>query len=107
MDDDYENWRAAAVAMSTRPGECVLCYVHRMISAFGCDGTLRWALRWRDRRAPRATRLEARLTARGALCDCELFTDRESALRAPERCAGSDGASAPCDNWGSFGRASW
>jgi hypothetical protein len=115
VDDDFEQWKATAVAMSTHPGECVLCYVHRMVTAFGCDGTLRWALRWRDRRAPRAVRLEARLTARGAHCDCELFsngwqpagTPGERGPRAPESCAGTIRASAPCDNWGAFGRASW
>ena len=107
MDDDYEQWRATAVTMSTRPGECVLCYVQRMVTAFGCDGTLRWALRWRDRRAPRATRLKDRLTARGAHCDCELFSNVGDPPRDPERCAGSTGAWAPCDNWGAFGRASW
>ncbi|MFC7406657.1 DUF2695 domain-containing protein [Georgenia alba] len=59
----------------TSPGwhECVLCYVNRMIAAFGCDGTLRWTRRWRDRQAPRATGLERRAGRVGAYCDCELF----------------------------------
>ena len=35
MDDDFEQWRATAAAQSTHPGECVLCYVHRMVSADG------------------------------------------------------------------------
>jgi hypothetical protein len=105
VDDDYARWRATAVAMSTHPGECVLCYVHRMVRAFGCDGTLRWAVRWRDRRAPRALALIDRLTARGAHCDCELFGDARP--RVAEPCAGSVGATAPCHNWGSFGRAPW
>src|SRR5690348_16688774 len=29
---------------STHPGECVLCYVHRMVTAFGCDAALGSAL---------------------------------------------------------------
>jgi len=38
----------------TEPGEreCLRCYLLRMISEFGCDGTHRWTVRWRDLRAP-------------------------------------------------------
>ncbi|GAA4424909.1 hypothetical protein GCM10023169_22030 [Georgenia halophila] len=53
--------------------ECVLCYVNRMVVAFGCDGRLRWTREWRRRRAPRATKLERRAGRAGAYCDCELF----------------------------------
>jgi hypothetical protein len=56
-----------------RPGECLFCYVYRMLNSFGCDGTLRWAARWRDLRASRATALERRLGRRGGYCDCEIF----------------------------------
>lgn len=52
-------------------GECLLCYVRRMLE-FGCTG-LRWARRYRDLRAPRATALEARLGRKGGFCDCEIF----------------------------------
>jgi hypothetical protein len=52
-------------------GECLLCYVHRMLE-FGCTG-LRWAVRYRDLRAPRAIGLEARLGQKGGYCDCEIF----------------------------------
>lgn len=55
------------------PVECVACYVWRMLDEFGCNATLRWARRWRDARAPRATALEHRLARRGGFCDCELF----------------------------------
>ena len=54
-------------------GECVLCYCARMVRQFGCDTTQRWARRWRDLRAPRATALPRRLEARGGFCDCEIF----------------------------------
>jgi hypothetical protein len=53
------------------PGECLLCYVHRMLE-LGCTG-LRWAARYRDLKAPRATGLERRLGAVGGYCDCEIF----------------------------------
>ena len=38
----------------------------------GCTG-LRWAKRYRDLRAPRATALERRLGQVGGFCDCEIF----------------------------------
>lgn len=95
--------------------ECVLCYTDRMLGAFGCDTTLRWARRWRDLRRPRAAGLEHRLEARGGFCDCEIFangwTMREPlqvrddageltwpAVRPP--CARIGPRSAqPCANW--------
>lgn len=52
-------------------GECLLCYVYRMLE-HGCTG-LRWARRYRDLRAPRATALEHRLGQKGGYCDCEIF----------------------------------
>jgi hypothetical protein len=56
-----------------REGECLFCYVYRMLE-FGClPDRLTWARRWRDLRAPRATSLERRLGARGGFCDCEIF----------------------------------
>lgn len=54
-------------------GECLFCYVHRMLSSYGCDNRLRWAKRWRDLRAPTATALERKLGSRGGYCDCEIF----------------------------------
>lgn len=73
--DDVEAHLHAAAAELTAPRdeECVFCYVLRMLDSFGCDTTLRWAVRWRDLRMPRATGLERRLNARGGFCDCEIF----------------------------------
>jgi len=59
--------------LGPRPGECVLCYVYRMITEFGCDCRLRFAMHYRDVRAPRATGLERRLGQVGGYCDCEVF----------------------------------
>ena len=56
-----------------RAGECLLCFVSRMIDDFGCDTSLRWAARFRDLSAPRATALEQRLCNVGGFCDCEIF----------------------------------
>jgi hypothetical protein len=71
---DIDGAAAALVEEQTtpRPGECLHCYVYRML-VFACDGTLRWALRWRDLRAPRVRALEHTLHARGGYCDCEIF----------------------------------
>ena len=74
----------SAALTAPQPAECVLCYVERMLAAFGCDCTRRW----RDLRVPRATGLERRLGARGGFCDCEVFlngwTLREDLLGVDE-----------------------
>ena len=60
----------------TEPGEreCLRCFLMRMIREFGCDGTHRWTIRWRDLRAPRARGLIRRLGRRGGCCcDCEVI----------------------------------
>ena len=53
--DELEQHLSDLSTALTAPGsaECVLCYVERVLAAFGCDGTLRWARRWRDLRLPR------------------------------------------------------
>jgi hypothetical protein len=62
-------------------GECLLCYVLRMLNEFDCDNTLRFAVAYRDLSAPRATALESRLASMGGFCDCEIFLNAMS--RAP------------------------
>lgn len=54
------------------PAECLVCYLDRMVGEFGCTGGI-WTRHFRLERAPRATRLEARLTAMGAHCDCDVL----------------------------------
>src|SRR5688572_13193504 len=56
-----------------RPGECLVCYVDRMVHEVGCDTTLRFATWYRDQRAPRATALRDRLGQVGGYCDCEVL----------------------------------
>ncbi len=80
MDDiavaDRAEWIVwAEVVRLTHPRtrECLWCYVARMLTEFGCDNTLRFACRYRDLRAPRATALEDRLGRVGGFCDCEIF----------------------------------
>lgn len=54
-------------------GECLLCYIARMISQWGCQGT-RFMEHYRDSVAPRATALRDRMSRMGACCcDCEVF----------------------------------
>jgi len=85
-----------------RERECLRCFLLRMISEFGCDGTHRWTVRWRDLRAPRARDLVQRVQRRGGCCcDCEVifnvFPDyRDSDEILP--CAGvlRAGSAAPC-----------
>jgi hypothetical protein len=72
---ELENELVVLSALLTAPeeGECLFCYVFRMLTVHGCNNRLRWAARWRDLRAPRATALERRLGSRGGYCDCEIF----------------------------------
>jgi hypothetical protein len=113
--DQFEAHLRTTATAITAPGEdeCVFCYVLRMLDTFGCDTTLRWAVRWRDLRMPRATGLERRLGNRGGFCDCEIFLngwdmvveqqvrDEYGELHWPEArpaCAGVR-FSQPCAHW--------
>ena len=58
-----------------RPGECLACFVHRMMGAARCSDSLGWAEHYRLVRAPRAVSLTKRLAAQGASCDCAVVTD--------------------------------
>lgn len=85
-----------------QPSECLQCYVARMLDSFGCDTTLRFALRYRDLTAPAAVALQARLARVGGFCDCEIFLNGwwlerrfwESVSR-PRRSSEETGATAP------------
>ena len=85
-----------------REAECLRCDLLRMINEFGCDGTHRWAGRWRAERAPRARGLLRRLEHLGGCCDCEalmnVFPDYPDTI-APLPCAGQPqpGSAMPCD----------
>jgi hypothetical protein len=88
----------------TEPGEheCLRCFLLRMVNEFGCDGTHRWAIRWREVRAPRARALLRRLERLGGFCDCEVllnvFPDYPDTAR-PLPCAGQPqaGSAVPCN----------
>jgi Protein of unknown function (DUF2695) len=75
VSSQVEHYLQALSHVLTQPFwlECLECFVARMLDEFGCDNTLRWAVRYRDLRVPRATRLERRLGEVGAFCDCEIF----------------------------------
>lgn len=107
--------QALAEELTTpRVGECLACFVLRMLEDFGCDETIRFALRFRDLRAPRATALPTRLGSMGAFCDCEILihafsasalrrrydADGEELAPEPPRCAGvRRGSVQPCGEW--------
>jgi hypothetical protein len=106
-DDIADAVEAELIALSgilTEPGEreCLRCFLLRMISEFGCDGTHRWAIRWRELRAPLATGLLAKLAELGGGCDCEVLLNvfphyPEGGQLLP--CAGQPqvGSAVPCD----------
>ncbi len=82
--------------------ECLRCYLLRMIAEFGCDGTYRWAIRWRDACAAQPGRLLEQLARRGGCCDCEIlmnvYPDYPN-VPAALPCAGvaKPGSHRPCD----------
>jgi hypothetical protein len=105
-----------------KPGECLHCYVYRMLE-FGCT-SLRWATRYRDLKARRATALAGRLMSKGAGCDCEIFMNGWSLRREyqvynleaeeydyPEEVPGCKGVRAgsiqPCGLWTVQDRRWW
>ena len=75
IDDEAEQLVRDAAASLTEPthGECLPCYLDRIIRDVPCDGSLRLARAYRDAVAPRATALEQRLHDGGACCDCEVL----------------------------------
>ena len=118
--DEVESLLRRLAEDITRPhdGECLCCYVARLLDEFPCDGTHRHALRYQETMAPRATALLERLSRIGACCcDCELFMngyqlriDREHTdsmpdddfieVAPPPPCSGvRRGSIKPCANW--------
>jgi hypothetical protein len=76
------NWIAELTQL--REGECLCCYVARLLDESPCDGSLRHALRYRDLAAPRATALDKRLGQIGGYCDCEIFLNGYQLLGSDE-----------------------
>lgn len=54
-------------------GECLLCYLCRVIGEFGCNGTLRWSMCWREAQPQRPRAFQRRLERQGGYCDCEVI----------------------------------
>ena len=88
----------------TAPGEseCLRCFLLRMITEFGCDGTYRWTVRWRDVRAAQPGGLLRQFELRGGCCDCEILLNiypDYPPVAAPLPCAGvpRPGSTKPCD----------
>jgi len=107
MDDIAEMVEAELRALSsvlTEPDdhECLRCFLLRMMSDFGCDGTHRWTIRWRSLRAPLATSLLDKLEELGGCCDCEVVLNVFPQYPSSGRllpCAGQPhaGSAVPCD----------
>jgi Protein of unknown function (DUF2695) len=100
--------RPAAELTQPREGECLCCYVDRVLGEIPCDGSLRHALHYRDVVAPRATGLANRLGRMGGYCDCELFMNayelrgadpEDDAAVVPPCKGGTAGSVQPCGNW--------
>ena len=77
IDQQAEDIVATTATQLTgvRDGECLYCYVMRMLDELDCDNTLRFVRSYREQRAPAATGLEAALEEMGGFCDCEIFAN--------------------------------
>ncbi len=59
-----------------RGAECLPCYLQRVVSTYGCHGTLQWTHRWQGHQRTRRVRtggLTQGLRDRGGFCDCEVL----------------------------------
>jgi hypothetical protein len=103
LSDSVEAELAELAERLTGPGEleCLRCYLLRMITEFGCDGSYRWTIRWRDIRSAQPGGLLRQFQLRGGGCDCEIllncFPDYPPAM-APLPCTEvtRPGSSRPC-----------
>jgi hypothetical protein len=89
LGDEAEQYlRSLAVETATpHPGECLRCYVRRMVSRRGCDNGLRWVRRWQGAAARARPGLIRQLERQGGYCDCEVvfnvFRENVPAPSAP------------------------
>jgi hypothetical protein len=112
---EAERYLQAVVEAEPQEGECLVCFVTRMVEEHGCDTTYLWARRFRDVRSPTATGLEKRYWQRLITCDClighahrlvqelmvrDVHTDELEPPRHQPPCAGVRRTSTQaCANW--------
>ena len=82
MAVEAERYLRAVVEAEPQEGECLVCFVARMVEEHGCDTTFLWARRFRDLRSPTATGLERRYAARLVTCDCLILHEAHRLVRA-------------------------
>ena len=71
---------------AVRPGECLACYLGRMLAEFGCTGDHRFTTRWRAaQRRPMPALLRWLAERGGCCCDCEVVLNVFSAGRRSKR----------------------
>src|SRR5258708_29876886 len=77
MSREVETELADLAERLTAPAraECLRCFLLRMITEFGCDGTFRWTIRWPDVCAGHPGKLLGQLAGRGGYCDCGVLVD--------------------------------
>jgi len=104
MSREVETELADLAERLTAPAraECLRCFLLRMITEFGCDGTFRWTIRWRDVCAGQPGKLLDQLAGRGGYCDCEVLVNvypDYPPVDVALSCAGvpKPGSSRPCD----------
>ncbi len=56
-------------------GECLFCYLVRMLEMFGCSGSHNWTLRWCDAQRSSTGWVLPWLRRRHGYCDCEVIVN--------------------------------
>lgn len=70
---DLENQLSRLPGGLPLEGECLPCFVHRMLNR-ECLG-LKWTVTYRNAKAPRATAIERKFAELGGHCDCEVIAN--------------------------------
>lgn len=73
MSPEIENQLLRLPEPQPQEGECLPCFVHRMLN-HECVG-LKWTTVYRDSRVPRATAIERKFSELGGHCDCEVIAN--------------------------------
>jgi len=92
---DLSAFDGSAEQIKVDDGECLYCYLLRMLDAFGCgDGGHRFTKKWIESQRTRHGWVLGWVCKRGGFCDCEVTfnvfrDDRDSERHRQLRCAAS------------------
>ena len=116
LGDEAEQYLRSLAAESATPhaGECLRCYVRRMVSRRGCDNGMRWVRRWQGATARAHPGLIRQLERQGGYCDARscstssATSPRRRRRFQPARAKGTAARAVTASRYGRHGQAqSW